>query len=245
MTRKASQYDYLRAIGIDVWRVRTTKAPAIEVAEVQPDAVVAQAEVETPVKSSTQEVDVTAFADMKWAELKETALNCKNCVLSQRRNKVVFGAGSETADLMFIGEGPGAEEDAQGLPFVGRAGQLLTSMIEALGFQREEVYIANVVKCRPPNNRDPSPGEAASCSPYLHRQIELISPKVIVALGRVSAQLLLKTDTPFGYLRGKEYKYSDTEINLVVTYHPAYLVRRLTEKKKAWDDLWRVKQMLQ
>jgi DNA polymerase len=138
---------------------------------------------------------------------------------------------------LFIGEAPGAEEDRQGEPFVGRAGQLLNNMLLAIGLRREQVYIANVLKCRPPKNRDPRPEEAQACEPYLKRQIDLLRPKVIVALGRIAAQNLLKTDTPIGKMRGRTYVYADTSIPLLVTYHPAYLLRSPAEKRKAWEDL--------
>lgn len=185
-----------------------------------------------------------SISDLGLSALNEFTSGCTLCSLSRSRNLVVFGSGSENADLMFIGEGPGAEEDRQGLPFVGKAGNLLTSMIYALGYGREEVYICNVVKCRPPNNRDPSPIEAKACTPYLRRQIELIQPKVIVALGRISAQLLLDTELPLGQLRRQTYKFKDTDIDLVVTYHPAYLLRKPTEKAKSWEDLWNVRLLL-
>ncbi|MDE0309256.1 MAG: uracil-DNA glycosylase [Acidiferrobacterales bacterium] len=176
--------------------------------------------------------------------LQVAVAGCQRCQLSKTRTNTVFGAGSLDADLLFIGEGPGHQEDLQGLPFVGRAGKLLTAMIAAVGFERDQVYIANVVKCRPPNNRDPLSDEASACSHYLRRQIEIIRPKVIVALGRVSAQLLLDTDAPLRELRGKPQKYRDTDVDVVVTYHPAYLLRKATEKRKSWDDLWKVRLML-
>lgn len=184
------------------------------------------------------------ISNLDLSALDEFSSGCTRCSLSRSRNRVVFGSGSENADLMFIGEAPGAEEDKQGLPFVGKAGNLLTSMIYALGYEREEVYICNVVKCRPPNNRDPSPVEAKSCTPYLQRQIELIQPKVIVALGRISAQLLLDTELPLGRLRRQTYKFKDTDIDMVVTYHPAYLLRKPTEKAKSWEDMWNVRLLL-
>ena len=194
-------------------------------------------------KSKTTDIFDT-ISNLDLSALDEFSSGCTRCSLSGSRNRVVFGSGSENADLMFIGEGPGAEEDKQGLPFVGKAGNLLTSMIYALGYEREEVYICNVVKCRPPNNRDPLPVEAKSCTPYLQRQIELIQPKVIVALGRISAQLLLDTELPLGRLRRQTYKFRDTDIDMVVTYHPAYLLRKPTEKAKSWEDMWNVRLLL-
>jgi uracil-DNA glycosylase len=161
---------------------------------------------------------------------------CADCPLHAKRNKTVFGVGDENADWMFVGEGPGADEDAQGEPFVGQAGRLLDSMIAAIDLRRgEDVYVANVVKCRPPGNRNPAPEEALRCEPFLERQIELIKPKLIVALGRVAAVNLLGRDVSVSALRGKVLDYKGTP--LIVTYHPAYLLRSLTEKAKAWEDL--------
>lgn len=160
---------------------------------------------------------------------------CTRCKLHRHRNKIVFGAGNPRAELMFVGEGPGHDEDLQGLPFVGRAGQLLTQMIEAMGLSRSDVYIANVVKCRPPNNRNPQPEEALACEPYLHRQIDLIQPKLIVALGKVAAVNLLAREASVASLRNKIHQYRG--IPLIVTYHPAYLLRSLHEKARAWEDL--------
>ena len=147
----------------------------------------------------------------------------------------MFGVGSPAADWMIIGEAPGAEEDRRGEPFVGRAGKLLDEMLLAIGEQRESVFIANILKCRPPNNRDPSADEAASCRPYLDRQIELVGPKIVLAVGRIAAQQLLQSDAPVGRLRGKVHQLGDTP--LVVTYHPAYLLRSPSQKRKSWDDL--------
>ena len=153
-----------------------------------------------------------------------------------RSNKTVFGVGDEQADWMFVGEGPGADEDMKGDPFVGQAGKLLDSMLAAIKLKRgENVYIANVVKCRPPNNRNPEPGEAEQCEPYLHRQIELIRPKLIIALGKVAAVNLLKREASVTSMRGKVHDYRGTP--MIVTYHPAYLLRSLPEKAKAWEDL--------
>ena len=152
-----------------------------------------------------------------------------------KRQKLVYGVGNPKAELMFVGEGPGADEDAQGEPFVGKAGQLLTKMIEAMGFRREEVYIANVVKCRPPGNRDPEPDEIESCEPFLKAQIAAVRPRVIVALGRFAVQTLLRDGAPISRQRGKWRAYEG--VRLMPTFHPAYLLRNPPEKKKAWDDL--------
>jgi len=153
------------------------------------------------------------------------------------RTQTVFGIGHRGADWLIIGEAPGKDEDLQGEPFVGRAGQLLNAMLLAVGLQREQVYIANILKCRPPNNRDPKADEVACCEAYLARQIALIRPRIILAVGRIAAQNLLKTDTPIGKLRGRVHHYGDTGIPVVATYHPAYLLRSPLEKAKAWRDL--------
>lgn len=173
---------------------------------------------------------------MDWPELKASVASCTACELAKGRTNTVFGVGDEKAEWLFVGEGPGAEEDAKGEPFVGQAGKLLDNMLAAIGLKRgQNVYIANVVRCRPPGNRNPAPEEAASCEPYLTRQIELIRPKLIVALGKVAVQNLLATDASIASLRGKVHQYQG--IPLLVTYHPAYLLRSLTEKAKAWQDL--------
>jgi DNA polymerase len=162
--------------------------------------------------------------------------DCSRCKLhTLGRKQVVFGVGNPNADLMFVGEAPGADEDIQGEPFVGRAGQLLTKIIEAINLRREDVYIANVIKCRPPQNRNPEPDEVAKCTPFLLRQIELIEPKLIVAMGRFAAQTLLASDASIASLRGRVFSYEG--VPLIVTYHPAYLLRTLPDKAKAWEDL--------
>jgi uracil-DNA glycosylase family 4 len=177
-----------------------------------------------------------AIMSMDWAALKARVAGCTDCPLHQKRTKTVFGVGDENADWLFVGEGPGAEEDAKGEPFVGQAGRLLDSMLAAIKLKRgANAYIANVVKCRPPGNRNPEPAEAQACEPYLHRQIELIRPKLIIALGKVAALNLLATDASIASLRGRLHEYRG--IPLIVTYHPAYLLRSLPEKAKAWEDL--------
>jgi DNA polymerase len=172
-----------------------------------------------------------------WDALRETVASCTACGLHETRTQTVFGVGDQNADLMIIGEAPGADEDRQGEPFVGRAGQLLTAMLAAIGLAREQVYIANIIKCRPPGNRDPHSEEAAACQPYLHRQIALIRPRLILSVGRVSAHNLLGTDEAVGRLRGRIHRFDPGDIPLIVTYHPAYLLRRPQEKAKAWQDL--------
>ncbi len=173
---------------------------------------------------------------MEWPGLKEAVASCVACPLHAKRNKTVFGVGDENADWLFVGEGPGADEDAQGEPFVGQAGKLLDSMLAAIRLRRgQNVYIANVVKCRPPGNRNPEHAEALACEPYLHRQIDLIRPKLIIALGRIAAVNLLASDASVASMRGKVHQYRNTP--LIVTYHPAYLLRTPHDKAKAWADL--------
>ncbi len=167
--------------------------------------------------------------------------NCQKCQLSKYRKNIVFGAGNSKAALMFVGEGPGADEDEQGLPFVGKAGQLLTKIIEAMHYSRNRVYIANVVKCRPPNNRTPLPEEVKECFPFLKKQIEIINPKVIVALGNSAASALLNTEEKISSLRGRFYPlYWKTEICVMPTFHPSYLLRNNDAKKIVWDDMKKV-----
>ncbi len=169
--------------------------------------------------------------------------DCTRCKLhGLGRTQIVFGVGNPDAELMFVGEAPGADEDIQGEPFVGRAGQLLTKIIEAIGRRREDVYIANVLKCRPPGNRNPEPDEVEQCEPFLMRQIDLVKPKVIVALGKFAAQCLLKTNDPITRLRGREYTFRDAI--LMPTYHPAYLLRTPSAKREVWEDMKRVRAIL-
>jgi uracil-DNA glycosylase len=171
-----------------------------------------------------------------WVELKQLVSGCTQCGLHKSRTQTVFGVGDENAEWMLIGEAPGAEEDRLGDPFVGQAGKLLDNMLAALDLDRaRKVYIANVLKCRPPGNRNPEPEEVAKCSPHLLRQIELVKPKLILAMGRFAAQTLLATDASIASLRGKVHRYAG--VPLIVTYHPAYLLRNLPDKAKAWEDL--------
>lgn len=171
--------------------------------------------------------------------LKACVIACQRCRLGKTRTQTVFGVGNEQADIMIVGEAPGFYEDQQGEPFVGRAGQLLNAMLLAIGLTREQVFIANIIKCRPPNNRDPLPDEIEACTSYLIEQITLIQPKVICALGRIAAQYLLKTEQALGRLRQKEHHYQN--IPLIVTYHPAYLLRNPIDKKKTYEDLLTLK----
>ena len=242
MTRRD---EMLKEMGLaPTWRLREPQAvPAIDVAPLpaRPDA----STVEEPATTASPRHSVTAspredrratIIRMDWPALKAEVAKCVECPLHAKRNKTVFGVGDENADWMFVGEGPGADEDAHGEPFVGQAGRLLDSMLAAIDLKRgENVYIANTVKCRPPGNRNPTPEEAMKCEPFLQRQIDLIKPKLIVALGRVAAVNLLGRDVSVASLRGRVLDYKGTP--MIVTYHPAYLLRSLTEKAKAWEDL--------
>lgn len=189
------------------------------------------------------------FAGFDLSALDADAQSCTKCKLHEGRNTVVFGVGNPNADLMFIGEAPGADEDRQGEPFVGRAGKLLTDIIKAMKLTREDVYIANVLKCRPPGNRNPEPDEVETCSPYLIRQIELIQPKIIVALGSFAAKMLLDTKTGITALRGEFHAYalahqSDNTPVIMPTYHPAYLLRNPNAKREVWEDMQQVMELL-
>jgi DNA polymerase len=177
------------------------------------------------------------------AEIRMEIGDCTRCKLCSTRTNIVFGVGNPDADLMFVGEAPGADEDAQGEPFVGRAGQLLTKIIEAMGYQRGDVYIANVLKCRPPNNRAPEPDEVATCEPFLFKQIDAIKPKVIVALGTHAAHALLKIDTPISRIRGQVLDFRGS-VKLVPTFHPAYLLRSPDRKRDVWEDMKKVRALL-
>jgi uracil-DNA glycosylase len=176
-------------------------------------------------------------SSMGWEQLQAGVAACTRCALHETRTQTVFGTGARNADWMVIGEAPGADEDRQGEPFVGRAGQLLNEMLYAAGYRREQVYIANILKCRPPGNRNPLPGEVSCCHDYLERQIALVQPVMILALGGIAAQHLLHTELSVGRLRGIRHNYGESGIPLIVTYHPAYLLRSPLEKRKVWDDL--------
>lgn len=230
MTRPAPSRrdEMLREMGIHPrWHLRAA-APAAgtEVAAAPAAGAVPEAPVPTP----------PAVSGPGWEELKARVASCTACGLHAKRNKTVFGVGDEQADWLFVGEGPGADEDAQGEPFVGQAGKLLDNMLAAIDLRRgANVYIANIVKCRPPGNRNPEPEEAQACSSHLQRQIELLRPKLIVALGKVAAVNLLGRDASIAALRGQVHEHRG--IPLIVTYHPAYLLRTLNDKAKAWQDL--------
>ena len=229
---------YLRALEIDVWERRDLPREAQVTAPVG----AAKPVVAPPVERRTESALESPIATLDWDALQATVTSCQRCPLHQTRTQAVFGVGNRKAQWLVIGEAPGADEDRQGEPFVGRAGQLLNSMLKAMGLAREQVYIANILKSRPPNNRDPRPEEVRECIPYLYRQIELIDPRLIVCVGRIAAQTLLATDTPIGKLRGKLHHLSPVHPSgktrpMIVTYHPAYLLRSPAEKRKAWGDL--------
>lgn len=222
MSLTCRQKTYLNAMGITLWESQTSPAD---------DATEARGQL---AESDTNNLN---SGSSRWDDLVDEVSTCTRCELHKSRTRVVFGVGNRQADILIIGEAPGAEEDRQGEPFVGRAGQLLNEMLKSIGLQRQDIYIANILKCRPPNNRDPKPEEAAECTKYLYRQIELIRPKVILAVGRIAAQRLLQTDTSLSRLRGRVHTHPQIGVPLIVTYHPAYLLRSPMEKRKAWEDL--------
>jgi uracil-DNA glycosylase len=211
----SARLQYLDALGIDTWVPR------------QPQVFPAQLP-STPGAATGED----------WQLLQDEVAGCVKCALAATRTRTVFGVGNPHADWLVIGEAPGAEEDRQGEPFVGAAGKLLDAMLHAIGLSRaENVFIANMLKCRPPGNRDPKPEEVAACLPYLMRQIAAIKPKLILAVGRIAAQNLLATDASLARLRGRVHRFGPLSTALIVTYHPAYLLRSPAEKRKAWEDL--------
>lgn len=217
------------------WRLRSTSAGAATVGAPAPKYEANEAIFAAP-QSSMLVAEPPGILSMDWPALKRTVADCVACGLCKSRTKTVFGVGDEQAEWLLVGEAPGAEEDAGGEPFVGQAGRLLDNMLAAIDLIRtKNVYITNVLKCRPPGNRNPEPSEVAQCSPHLIRQIALIRPKLIVALGRFAAQTLLATDASISSLRGRRHLYHG--VPLIVTYHPAYLLRSLPDKAKAWEDL--------
>ena len=221
-TSEQQRRAYLDAIGIDVFVPRD-----------EPDDVAAVADEQGLAGAAAAPAPAPAAGD--FAALRDTVLACTRCPLHATRTQAVFGVGNPAADWMVIGEAPGAEEDRRGEPFVGRAGKLLDEMLRAIGQSRESVFIANILKCRPPNNRDPAKEEAAACRDYLDAQIDHVAPRLILVVGRIAAHELLGTDAPVGRLRGRDHEYRG--IPLVVTYHPAYLLRSPSQKQKSWDDL--------
>jgi uracil-DNA glycosylase family 4 len=270
---------YLHALGIEPWVSRSAVAaaeaeiaasvPTVAAVSLNPPAV-PQAPFEMPRKPAAPKVVPSVVGKSvqnpllspealaaslppvptDWEGLRAAVAGCERCKLCQTRTNTVFGVGDINAPLMVVGEGPGADEDAQGEPFVGRAGKLLDEMLKSIDRSRQapesdrSVFIANVVKCRPPGNRDPEPDEVEACRPYLDQQLRLVKPRLIVALGRIAAQRLLDTDAPLSKLRGPLYAYGENKTPVLVTYHPAYLLRSPGEKAKSWQDLKRVHQLL-
>lgn len=238
-------------MGVDVWSLRLAADQArsedVILAETKTEPVtLIEPSPQSPAAATDREASVSIqdVGRLDWSELQVRVAACRACELHRTRTQTVFGVGNPDADLLIIGEAPGADEDRQGEPFVGRAGQLLTAMLQAIGLKRQDVYIANILKCRPPGNRNPSIEEAAACQGFLHRQIALIKPKLILSVGAVSARNLLSTDEAVGRLRRRRHEYGDPCLPLLVTYHPAYLLRRPEEKAKAWEDLQRVADIL-
>ena len=229
---------YFAALGIDRYRLRDrpSAASTSETAKVCAVPLPAPTPTPTPIPSGAN--------DERWQQLAQEVSACTRCELHRGRTQTVFGVGRRDARVLVVGEAPGAEEDRQGEPFVGRAGILLNAMLRAIGLARADVYIANILKCRPPANRDPKPEESAECTPYLERQIELIAPRAALAVGRIAAQHLLQSDEPIGRLRGKVFRFGARQIPLVVTYHPAYLLRSPLAKSKSWQDLCLLRQLL-
>ena len=240
---------HLDAIGIPVW-VRRNVLRAARQEEPSPATAATAAPAATAAATAAATVATTATAapasraSGALESIDAQVRDCRKCELHRTRTHTVFGVGRADADCMFIGEAPGAEEDARGEPFVGRAGKLLDAMLAAIGLKRGDVYIANIVKCRPPRNRDPHTDEIAACSGYLRRQIEAVSPRLLVATGRVAAQSLLSTTKPIGHLRGRTYRYGEDRLPVIVMYHPAYFLRSPLEKRKGWDDLVRLRAVL-
>jgi uracil-DNA glycosylase len=226
------RHEYLAALGLRTWTLRNRPGTDSEASLASAVTLTVPSHL-----SSSGSLPPPREDAADWAELRTRVAACTRCSLSATRTQTVFGVGNLQADWLIVGEAPGAEEDRKGEPFVGRAGQLLNSMLLAIGLPREQVYIANVLKCRPPCNRDPSPTEAAECLPFLERQIALLKPKIMLVVGRIAAQNLLRTDKTLGSLRQQVHKFGLFQVPLVVTYHPAYLLRTPTDKRKAWEDL--------
>ena len=238
---------YLKALGVTVWRLRHAPAPAPfkpialpepELPPATPDAV----QFTEPESPPPIEQPIPTAWD--WPTLQAKVADCHACGLRAGCTQTVLGTGNRQASLMLIGEAPGQDEDRQGEPFVGRAGQLLNQMLIAIQLTREQVYIGNIIKCRPPGNRDPQPEEIACCRAYIERQIELVAPKVVLCLGRIAAQTLLSSGDPVGRLRGRWYAYGEQQIPLRVTYHPSYYLRSPTQKALGWQDLQQVMRQL-
>ncbi len=236
----ALQQHCLNGIGITVWQTRSsvkseTEEPVVLAPELEKAAIDAPPTVTAEAAPPTQHFRSHDITD--WSQLDAAIDACQNCQLAKSCTRKVPGKGFKQSDLMIIGEAPGHDEDLQGIPFVGRAGQLLDKILQSIQLDPESVYITNILKCRPPNNRDPHIDEITACSQFLNAQIKLVQPKVILSVGRISAQNLLKDHSPLGKLRVKQHKLPDTDLPLLVTYHPAYLLRNPPEKAKVWHDM--------
>lgn len=247
VTVNTEKLHYLQHLGIQAWQLRTSKnnetAPT---AEDTGKTIVPAAEdtweTSAPAAEDAWKTSAPAARDA-WDALRTAVTTCTACDLHKTRTQTVFGTGNINAKLMIIGEAPGFYEDQAGEPFVGRAGQLLNAMLQSIGIRRDQVYIANILKCRPPNNRDPLPEETKCCTPFLKKQIALINPKLLLGLGRIAAHYLLESSSPLGKLRGKVNTYGNTP--LLITYHPAYLLRNPSDKRKAFEDLQLTLRILQ
>ena len=259
--QEAERKSYLKAMGIQVYHLReqsetsspddqnqiATTAPSADedlLSYMHMDLSSADEADQVIELTDLEPISVPDVSTLNWQELKDRIAACQRCELCQTRTNTVFGVGNSNADVLVIGEAPGADEDAKGEPFVGKAGQLLDNMLKAIGLDRKQVFIANILKCRPPANRNPSVDEVAACEPYLMRQIDLIKPKLILSVGGVSAKNLLKTDEAVGRLRQHRQQLVGRNIPIQVTYHPAYLLRKPSEKAKAWTDLKKLRQAM-
>lgn len=242
---EARRRHYLEALGIELWRSRdASPVPVAGTADGTPPDPRGQPAPDVPPQRVAPAAGVTEpspgepdTAALDWPGLEARVAGCRACGLCEGRTRTVFGAGARDAEWMIVGEAPGAEEDRRGEPFVGAAGKLLDRMLEAIGLARDRVFIANTLKCRPPGNRDPRPEELAACRPYLERQIALLAPRLLLVVGRVAAQALLASEHPLGRLRGRVHELPGHGIPVVVTYHPAYLLRSPEQKRQAWRDL--------
>ena len=259
---EAARKSYLKTMGIQVYRLREASSQPISSDPVEPvnaipadDDLMSYMAMEQAIPDTDSEDEVLEFPlkekpsmpgveSLDWDGLQQHVANCERCELCKTRTNTVFGVGNPDADVMVIGEAPGADEDAKGEPFVGRAGLLLDNMLKAIGLDRQQVFIANILKCRPPENRNPSLEEVTACESYLNRQIDLIQPKIILSVGGVSAKNLLKTEEPVGRLRMQQHQLVNRNIPVLVTYHPAYLLRKPSEKAKSWEDLKKLKQVM-
>lgn len=232
------QHAYLKAMGIDVWVEREPVIKADEAAFIEPQPVAADPEIVEPVIQPSPEPDpASKIESLNWQELQSTVAECELCDLSANRAKVIFGAGDQDASLMILGDAPTVQDEQQGHPFSGEAGSLLTAMIKAMGYQRNQVYISNLVKCRTDEKQDPLIEQVVACDGYLKRQIQLIQPKVILVLGSITAQRFLKSKSTMSRLRGQLHYIDGIAAPVIVTYEPGYLLRSPSEKRKAWEDL--------